>query len=74
MANGARWLLGRSHELPINLALLARYLWNVQIWRKALVVLVRTGGLGDLVCPPGRLGLDPARCGAVRVCRASLIR
>lgn len=48
--NGALLLFGRPRELPRNIGLLARYLWHVQIRRKGLVVLVRTGGLGDLIC------------------------
>jgi len=48
--SGALLLLSSPRDLPRNLWLLARYLSNVQLRRKNLVVLVRGGGLGDLTC------------------------
>jgi ADP-heptose:LPS heptosyltransferase len=50
IANGFSRLFGRPREAPRNLTLVARYLWNVQVRRKKLLVLVRRGGLGDLAC------------------------
>src|SRR4051794_14232522 len=35
---------------PRNLLLVTQYIWNVRIKRKPLVVLERSGGMGDLVC------------------------
>jgi ADP-heptose:LPS heptosyltransferase len=50
IGNGALFLFEQPRELPGNLLLLLRYSWHVRVRRKALVVLVRYGGLGDLIC------------------------
>jgi len=49
-ANGALLLLDCPRALPHNVSLLAQHLWNVQIRRKGLLVLERSGGLGDFAC------------------------
>lgn len=50
LKTGLSLLLGKPSELPRNVALVARCLWNVQVRRKQLVVLARWGGLGDVIC------------------------
>src|SRR5437660_411999 len=50
IATGFSRLFGKYHDATRNLSLVARYLWNVQVKRKKLLVLVRLGGLGDLDC------------------------
>jgi ADP-heptose:LPS heptosyltransferase len=46
---GLSLLLGNPGKIRHNVALVARFLWNVKVRRKGLVVLVRRSGLGDLV-------------------------
>src|SRR5438067_153129 len=50
IASGVSLLIDDPGELPRSLLLAARYTWNVYVRRKRLMVLVREGGLGDLVC------------------------
>jgi ADP-heptose:LPS heptosyltransferase len=47
---GVSLLFGRPREARRSLTLVVRYLWNVQMRRKELLVLERFGGLGDLAC------------------------
>jgi ADP-heptose:LPS heptosyltransferase len=46
---GLALLRERPRALPANLALVARYLWNVKIRRRKPLVVVRSGGMGDFV-------------------------
>jgi ADP-heptose:LPS heptosyltransferase len=43
-------LLRRPAELDSTVRLAARYLWNVELRRRQLLVVERSGGMGDLVC------------------------
>ena len=47
-ANGLLLLFSNPRELPLSIFLLIRYVWNVRLRGKALLVLVREGGVGDL--------------------------
>lgn len=49
-ASGISLLFRRPRELPVNVLLCVRYVWNIGLSRKHLLVLVREGGLGDLAC------------------------
>jgi ADP-heptose:LPS heptosyltransferase len=50
IATGLSLLLGRPREVPRTLIFTVRYLWNVKLRRKNMLVLARLGGLGDLAC------------------------
>lgn len=50
ITNGVLLLLDRPRELPHNVSLLTRHLWNVHLWRRGIVVIERSGGIGDLTC------------------------
>lgn len=53
IATALSLLFARPREAPRSVALAARYLWNVQVRRKKLLVLARFGGLGDMACMLG---------------------
>jgi ADP-heptose:LPS heptosyltransferase len=43
-------MLSRPHELPRVLQLAMLYAWHVWVRQKRLLMLVRFGGMGDLIC------------------------
>jgi ADP-heptose:LPS heptosyltransferase len=50
IARGFLFLFQHPKDLPGNVLLSLRYVWNVKVRRKDLVALLRLGGMGDLAC------------------------
>jgi hypothetical protein len=50
VATGVSFLLSRPCELPGLLQIAMLYVWNVWVRQERMLMLVRLGGMGDLIC------------------------